>query len=136
MTIKTLVQDAKAKGAYTQRRAVAVAEHGKAVIVAGVEAAKTVATVAAEQLKSAAQQHKATLTDSSLPVKARVQKLRSGAGESFATLKAEVSAAATEGYRTVTNRLEHVTDMTNKEKAVEKKIHRLEKKRSKKLAAA
>ena len=92
MTIKTLVQDAKAKGAYTQRRAVAVAEHGQAVIVAGVEAAKTVATVAAEQLKSAAQQHKATLTDSSLPVKARVQKLRSGAGESFATLKAELEA--------------------------------------------
>lgn len=136
MKIKDLVHEAKSKGAYSQRRAVAVAEHGKAVLTAGVEAAKTVASVAADQLKSVAQQHKATLADRSQPLKARVQKLRSEAGGSLAQLKSEVSTAASEGYRTVADRLGHVTDMTRREKAVEKKILREEKKRAKKLATA
>ncbi len=124
MKINELVDRMKAKGAYSKRRAGAVAEHGRKVVMAGIDAAQTVAAVAVKSLKSTAQAQRAAITDSELPVAARLKKLKAETGSALADAKAEVSAAAKAGYQSVSDKLVRVADVTHKEQAVENKIRR------------
>ncbi len=124
MQINELVDRVKAKGAYSKRRAAAVAAHGGKVVSAGIEAAQHVAKVAMKSLKSTAQVQKAALADSQLPLKQRLKKLKVDTSQALADAKVEVSAAASSGYRTVSDKLAHVTAVTQKEQALEKKIRR------------
>ncbi len=124
MKLNELVDDIKAKGAYSKRRAGAVAEHGRKVVAAGLDAAQSVAAVAVKNLKATAGAQKAAITDSKLPVKQRLQKLKAYTGNALADAKAEVSEAARAGYRTVSDKLLRVADVTHKEQALENKIRR------------
>ena len=124
MKVNQLIGDIKAKGAYSKRRALAVVEHSQKVVSTGIDAAQDVATIAVKNLKSIAQAQKATVTNNSLPVKQRLQKLKTETGIALTDAKAEVSAAAKKAYQSVSDRLSRVTDITHKEQALEKKIHR------------
>ena len=122
MKINELVDDIKAKGAYSKRRVSAVADHSRKVVAAGLDAAQEVAAVAAKNLKAALQ--KAVLTDRSLPVKQRLKKLKGDTVHALADAKAEVSEAARSGYRMVSDKLLRVAAVTHKEQAAENKILR------------
>ena len=122
MKIKELADTVKAKGAYSKRRASALAEHGLKVVSVGLDAAQQLAAVTLKNLKSAAAAPKAALTDGSLPLRQRIRKARTETGFALANAKSEVSAAASAGLETVSDRLRHVTAVTRKEQALENKI--------------
>lgn len=124
MNINRLVDDIKARGAYSKRRVGAVADHSRKVVAAGVSAVHDVAAVAVKNLKTTAAAQKATLTDRKLPVKQRLQKLKADTAQALAEAKGEVSEVARTGYRTVSNKLARVADVTHKEQALENKIRR------------
>ena len=124
MKINEVVDSVKEKSAYSKRRVAAIAEHSRKVVAASFEATQQVASVAVKNLKATAQAQKAVLINSELPVKQRLQKLKIETGNALADAKAEVSAAAKTGYRTVSEKLIRVADVTHKEQALENKIRR------------
>ena len=124
MKINRLVDDIKAKGAYSKRRVGAVADHSRKVVAAGVSAVQDVAAVAVKNLKTTAEAQKTTLTDRQLPVRQRLQKLKVDTVQALADARQEVSAAARSGYRSVSDKLSRVADVTHKERALENKIRR------------
>lgn len=124
MKLDELVEQIKARSAYTRRRAKAVTQHGRSVVTAGVDAAQHVAAVAVDNLKTTLEAQKATLTDRRLPVKARFQKVRLETGDALVDAKAEVIAALQGAVRSVGDKLVRVTATTHKEQALENKIRR------------
>lgn len=125
MKIYELVGDVKARGAYSKRRASAVADHCKKLVTAALDATRMVASRATKSITSAAQTlATATLTKNKMPLKARVQKLRSDVVEAISTSRDEIATAAKEGYRSVTDKLVRVADVTKKEQAAENRIEK------------
>lgn len=132
MVFKQVIDETRMHAARTKRRAAAVKEHGKTVLTTGIDTAKQVVMVAMRDLQAAVQMQKATLLEPELSVSARLRKLRSNAKDALATARTDITAALKEGYRSVTDRLAHLTAVTHKEQALENRIDR----RAKKLRKA
>ncbi len=124
MKINQVLDRVKTKGAYSKRRVTAVVDHGRQLLAASVDASRAVAAVAVKNLKATARTQQAVLTDRELPITQRLRKLRRETTQALVGARAEVTSAVKAGYRTVSDKLVRVADVTHKEQALENKLRR------------